>query len=296
MKKNKAQIKTNLFILGTLLVVFVIYSFSLLRPWLPFDERLFFNEEVFPIPTKFDEIQEIINAFVSNYHIASQNTFFSNISTLRSNPLGASLVVIVSFFFKKNAFLYHILQLGIHLVNVFIVWLLFNETVKLLKVNLQSIEKNIIVSLFTLLWALHSASSEAVLLVTNWDTILTYTFCFLFLLYEINNIQKGNFKISLSRTITTASLFCILMFLTEYGYSLPFIVFFITFAYSYKHFGIFTKSLSASFKQSFSYFLGLLFYAFFALSKNDSLFSALSSQLSAPRYYLSRNLVVMHHV
>src|SRR3989338_1769468 len=83
----------SMFLLGTLLIVFFVYLFSLFRPWLPFDERLIYQETLFPIPTSFSEMYEIIRTFVINSHVESMNIFFSNYVTIRSNLFSESLVV-----------------------------------------------------------------------------------------------------------------------------------------------------------------------------------------------------------
>ena len=62
-------LESMIYLFSTIFFVFLIYSFSLPRPWLPFDERSFYKEVLFPIPTRFDELKEIINAFSLNYHI-----------------------------------------------------------------------------------------------------------------------------------------------------------------------------------------------------------------------------------
>jgi hypothetical protein len=116
-----------LYLAGTVFLVFLIYSFSLFRPWLPFDERLIYKEDFFPIPTRFDEISEIVKTFILKAHIISANSLFSNIATLRSNPIASALIVFVSFFFKKQAVLYHTLQFFIHLINLALVFLIFKK-------------------------------------------------------------------------------------------------------------------------------------------------------------------------
>jgi len=255
-----------LYFAGTIFLVFLIYSFSLFRPWLPFDERLIYKEDFFPIPTRFDEISEIIKTFILKSHILSMNSFFSNQATLRSNPITFALIVFVSFFFKTHAVLYHLLQLSIHLINVILVYLIFKKTISIITGKQSGTINNnfilIAVTLFTLLWGLHSASSEAILLVSNWTALLTYTFCFSFLLYELSKIERNIFSISKNQLILTSAFFFILMFLTEYGYSLPFIIFFIIFAYK--------ESFINALKISAPYFIGLFLFALISVFKPAS--------------------------
>ena len=178
---------------AVILIVFLVYSFSLFRPWLPFDERLIYKEDFFPLPDKFDEILEIIKTFILKAHIISANSLFSNIATLRSNPIAAALIIFVSFFFKKQAFLYHTLQLLIHIVNLVLVFLIFKSIIEFIedkKNETNSNFKYLTISFFTLLWGLHSASSEGILLVSNFTTLITYTICFYFIFYEVNRLCR----------------------------------------------------------------------------------------------------------
>ena len=245
-----------------ILTTSLVYFFSLSRPWQPFDERLIYNEELLPVPASFSEIFEVINSFVFNYHILSMNSFFSNCVTLRSNQLASILMVFVSFFFKKSALLYHLLQLFIHLINSALIFLIFKKSAEVFNSKKSlSHSEYLTILILTLIWALHSANTEAVLLVTNWTTLLTYTFCFLFLLYEISNIQKNNF-------ISIAVLFGLLMFFTEYAYSLPLIIFFTVFSFALKDSYPVSKAITLSFKKSLPYFAGLFIYILFSLTSS----------------------------
>ena len=156
------QKKTYILLL-VLSIVLIIYSFSLNREWQYFDERLIFKEELFPIPGNLSELIEVIKTFAFSYHVDSQNAFFSNIITVRgSNTVGAILNIVISFIFNKNALFYHILQVTLHLINTALIWFIFFNFFTLNK--LPSKENQIISSLFTLIWALHPTSIEAILL------------------------------------------------------------------------------------------------------------------------------------
>ena len=286
-------------ILGTVFIVFIIYSFSLNREWQAFDERVFYNELIFPIPTRFDEIPEVIKNFVFGYHIESMNTFFSTHQTIRSNPIAGSLVVLASFFFKKNALLYHLFQLTIHLTNTFLVWLIFYKITKVFPETINRDFKCLLISFFTLLWALHSANTEAILLVTNWGALLTYTICLLFLLFQVSKISKNKFKTSKLGFMLITILFCLTMFITEYGYTMPFILFMIIFAFAYKQYGTFNKAFTISFKSSLPYLLGLLLFILISSFRPESpllnLFTAkeyltISKHVSPLYIFIERNL------
>src|SRR3989338_4537303 len=182
MDKNKNFIDL-FFLVITLGIVFGIYSFSLNREWQFFDERGIYNEAIFPRPQTFSELIEIIKTYAFNYHLDSQNAFFSNIVTVRSNSLGAILHIFFSFLFKKNAFYYHLLEISIHILNTGIVWFSIN---KLFHIQGSKGKTTLLLTtLITLIWPLHPTNIEAVLLGTNWTSLLTYSFCFIFILYTL---------------------------------------------------------------------------------------------------------------
>ena len=272
----------------TLFIVFVVYSFSLPREWQSFDERLFHKETLFPIPYYFDEISEIIKSFVLNYHTESMNIFFSNHMTIRSNPIASMLIVFVSYFFKKSAFLYHLLQLTIHLINTALVWLILKQVTKMINLKFNEPIQYSLISLFSLLWALHSGNTEAVLLVTNWDTIFTYTFCFAFVLFEVIAVSNKKYEVSDLKTVLISALFCLTMFFTEYAYTVPAIIFFISFAFIYKEAGNLKKSFSISMNFAKPYLIGLFLFTFLSLFKSDSpllnLFSTDTSNSTIQNY------------
>lgn len=291
LKQNKESFFS--YLLFTCLFVFFVYCFSLFRPWLPFDEGLFYKEELFPIPTKFSEITEIIQAFVKGHHIESMNSLFSTNITVRSNPITAIIETYMFFFFKKNAIFYHLLQVGIHLLNTVLVWLIFYTIAKLLSKELNKFNF-LIISLLTSIWALHCASTEGVLLVTNWSTLLTYLVCFCFLLYELH-VVKNPYQSKL-QSFLLSILFCLLMFITEYGYTLPFIVFFIILAFTYRESKELKKAFFISFNKSLPYFIGLFLFAVISASNSNSslvnLFSSQEANYKESFFYLfiERNL------
>ena len=268
----------------SLFVVFFIYSFSLFRPWQPFDERAFYDNVLFPIPNRFNEIFEVIKAFVLHSHIISMNYFFSNHATLRSDPVAWSILVFIFYFFKKHAFLYHLFQLSIHLINTLLVWLIFRTC--FVRAGLKPALT--VVSIFTLLWALHSTNSEAVLLVTNWNANLTYTFCFAFILREIRLDFSAKGGPASGRkpasTMIIAVLFFLTTLITEYSYTLPLIIFFI--ALSCK------KTFSSSFKLCIPYLIGLVMFFLYSLLKPGSPLNSLIGTFNhSPLYtFIERNL------
>lgn len=292
MKKNYA------FLAITLFIVAGIYSISINREWLPFDERLFYQETLFPIPKTFDEIFEIIPAFISNSNIESANGFFSNYLTIRSAPIAWTILIFLLFFFKTNPLGYHVFLLTIHLINTALIWFIFLAMSKNFTFSLNNKKEGntnnltyIIISIFTLIWALHSANTEAVLLTTNWNALLSFMLCFAFLLYEISFIDSAHLKVSKIRTILTSILFLFATSLVEQVYTFPLIIFFTYLAFSYKKLLSLKKATSIATKMALPYFIGLfLYFLLFQLKPDSQLFNVFTSNSQSLYTFLERNL------
>ena len=254
------KIKNNngfLYLAGTLLIIFIVYFQSLFRTWQPFDEGFIYNEEFLPIPRTFSEIFQVISSFIPNCHLLSMNSFFSNIVNIRSDPTPWTILIFILYFFKKNAFLYHIFQLSIHLINALLVWLIFRAG-----------GKPALTSIFTLLWALHPINTEAVLLVTNWNANLTYTFFFVFLLYEIKNINNVN---KIINYLIIPVIFLFSMSLTEYSFIFPFVLFLLILSLKLTESIPLKDAVLFSCRKIIPYFIGLSIFAIlFLFSKKDS--------------------------
>ena len=234
------------------------------------------------------------------------NYFFSNYITLRSDPVAWVLIVLILYLFKKIAFLYHSFQLLIHLMNTILAWLILDKSSKII-LN-QSNENTdrlryILISLITLIWALHSANTEAVLLATNWNANLTYTCFFIFILYEISRITKDKVKRSKSKLIVISVLFFASTFLTEYIYTLPMILFILIFSYTFKLNGSIKKSLSNSWNQTLPYTMGLCLFIYCLVFKSNSPLQNLfrSQDLNQMYVFVERNLwlvpqIFMHNL
>ena len=291
-KRENNKKKVISYLLGTVFLVFFIYSFSLFRPWQPFDERLFYNEEFLPIPQSFSEVFEIINSFVLNSHIISTNTFFSNHLLLRSDPVAWSILTFIFFFFKKNALLYHIFQLFIHLTNTILVWLTFYNLTKLKDNKSYSLNNYdySLISILTGLWSLHSINTEAVLLVTNWNPLLIYTSSFGFILYETYKSTNKKLGISFVEIMLIPILFYFAMSLTELGYTLPLVLFLITFSLSLKTNIPIKDSINISLKRTAPYFIGLGLFLISQLIKPDSSITNLYTAQKSIYPFVERNL------
>ncbi len=293
-KKELTDFSVMFYLSAVILIVFLVYSLSLTRGWIPFDESFFYNQEFLPFPLSINEIPEIIRNFVLNAHIISMNSFFSNLVTLRNDPLAWSILVFIFYFFRDNAFLYHCLLLFIHLLNTTLVWFIFLSTSKFLfsssKTSPLSPHFLILIALLTTIWGVHSASSEAVLLTTNWNALLIYSFCFGFILYEILNITKKRFEVSKFEMIFIPLLFFLAMSIVEFGYTLPVILFFMIFAFSLKITDSTKDSLIISLKRTLPYFIGLALFVIYLLIKPGSSFINLFSTQKSIYLFLERNL------
>lgn len=120
---------------------------------------------------------------------------------------------------------------------------------------MQNYSSVFIASLFTLIWALHPANIESVLMGTNWLSLLTYSFCLGLFLHNLLKLLNKEFTNKISDSIGVFLLFVICIFIGEYGYTLPFIIFFTSVAFS--------GSMRNSLTLSVPYFSGLLFYGLF---------------------------------
>lgn len=275
--QGRVSLAPTIFLLSALYIIFLIYFPSLNREWQFFDERLLYNEGLFPIPNSFTELLEVIRTYAFNYHIDSQNAFFSNIITVRSNIVGTILNILVSYLFQTNVFFYHILQISLHLINSTLAWFIFYKVGMGRHTGLPQQGLPLQATLFTCIWALHPTNIEAVLLITNWTSLLTYSFCLGFFLYTLTKTTNNNFKNTASEIFFISFLFLISIMISEYSYTLPFVLFFLVLAFSSAK-G--RNSIINSIKLCFPYFLGLIFFAMYYLLSSlhltfDSFFARL---------------------
>ncbi len=262
----------SIYLIATLLIISFIFIPTASRGWQMFDERdIYYNESLYPIPSSQGELLETIKHFGLNSNFESQNLQFSNIVNIRSNPIGTTLNILLSYLFKKNPFPFHLLSILIHLFNSALVWFIF---CKLFEIN--KLQKNYLLSsIVTLIWALHPVNTEPVLMSTNWNSLFIYLIFFSFFLHALNKISKSTLRNSLTETITLTLLFFLSTMLVEYSYIFPIIIFFTILAFTCRGPGSFQKSLKGSLTLSLPYFYGLLLYALsylvshFVLSKSS---------------------------
>ena len=246
-----------------LLIIFTIYSFSLNRDWQYFDEKIIQDEGIFPITNTISEAIESISLFAFNYHTESNNTFFSNIINIRSNPLGAALYIAALFLFKKNFLYYHLISLALHLINSFFVLIIFIEFLTFLNVSRARVF--IFSSALTLIWALHPANSEAILLGTNWSSLLNYTICFYFIHLILTKTIKKEFEFSLIRTSLITLLFFSSTLVSEYSIVIIPIIYIISCSITYKEKNQVKESLKASYSLCKPFFAGAFVFLLFSI-------------------------------
>ncbi len=243
--------KTLLSLISVFLIVLVLFGPTLNRPWLTYDERVIPNESYCPIPTSFNEIFEIIQNFGLNFSVQSSNILYSSNNITRSCPLSIIFNLLISFFCQKNSFLYHLLSLSLHLINICLVFYILK--------HFLSCNRYLLILLASI-WAIHPVILESVLLGTNFLALFSYMFLFLFLLDFIKNKGENN---SLYRQFTIPILFLIPMLTNEYIVSTPFILFIFSFYETYQNNST-KKALNLSLQHTKPYFFGFFLYlAFF---------------------------------
>ena len=113
----KLKSKKILDLLICLVLTSIIFIPTLVRPWLLYDESFLFNGTYFPTLQNFGQIFEIISELGLNFNIVSSNTIYSSNQVIRTAPFGQIFGILISFFFKKDPFLYHTFNFSLHLIN-----------------------------------------------------------------------------------------------------------------------------------------------------------------------------------
>lgn len=121
--------KENLYLIGTLLIVFIFYAHTLNYPWRDFDENIIYKELILPMPRSLNEFIRYINEFGLMVYFEASNPFYSSVGNLRVNPVGVFLTMLVQMCFQKNPFLYHSLSLFLHMVNSALLFLCLKKVV-----------------------------------------------------------------------------------------------------------------------------------------------------------------------
>ena len=239
-----------------MLFVFLIFFHTLNHPWIFYDEGTIYEETAVPIPGSFNEIFQIISSFGLSNNLSSSNYLYSSNTVTRANIFGAPFLLILGFFLKKNALLYHSLNLFLHLANTTLVYLILRK----IAFEYSFFSRPIIV-LSTLLWAIHPTQAESVLLTTNIGATLSY-FVFFILFYDFLKNKEEN-KTYL-RKIILPICFLIPMLLNEYIIMLPIILFIYSLIENCR-LQIFTNAIKKTWEETLPYLAGLFIYSIYFL-------------------------------
>lgn len=254
---------SNAYLIIPILGVIFLFSNTLNRPWMIYDENILYNESLFPILNSFGEVIEFIKNFGLNFSFQSSNTIYSTNYVTRNLPLAQLLGIMTNFLIGKSAFGYHLLNLVLHLINTSLVFLILkivfssglikdDDSKKLSTGNL------FLITLLTTLWAIHPANVEAVMLSTNFPATISYIFYFALLRDFLLNSKSS----SILRKILIPILFLISMLTAEYLITLPLMIFLIAFTRNYKE-NPFLISIFNSIKTSLPYIIGLAIYVIY---------------------------------
>lgn len=276
-----------MFLFLTLGLIFLFFYPTLFYKVKAYDELIPFKEVLLPSCFSLSEIFELISLLGLHNHFEATNTMYSNIVSLRCNPLGNLLQMLIQCFFKKNPFNYHLYSLVLHLINTVILFQLITRASNIFKSTNSNQSQNfyrlLLISLLTIFWSTHPANIESVLLLTNANIVLSYTFCLLATYLYLSAIPNDFklVKLSLPRSSVIFILYLLGLFTAEFHFLLPFILISYTTAINY----FFNKkSLLSSFKQSLlsamPFVLGVIIFIisflFSHTSKNISIQSNLS--------------------
>ena len=98
----------------------VFFAHTLAFPFRDFDENIIFNELIYPVPQRITELFAFIKNFGFVTYFEASNPFYSSLSNLRCDPINGLIAMIVQTLFQKNATLYHIFSLLLHVSNCII--------------------------------------------------------------------------------------------------------------------------------------------------------------------------------
>lgn len=214
--KNKTSI---LFCLVTLIIVFTFFYQTLFFKVKLFDEVTIFKESYLPVCFSIYEIFELIPLLGLNHYFEATNTLYSNISSIRCDPIGNFIQLLVQLFCRKNPVSYHLYSLILHLINTSLVFLILKRVSFLLSAK----PSGLAISLLTLFWALHPVNIEPVLLITNANVLLSYSFCFLIIFIYLKLLNKDFVvsKINFPQSLLLFFAFLTALFMAEYHFILP---------------------------------------------------------------------------
>lgn len=282
---------SSIFCVGILILVFLFFYQTLFYKVKLFDEVTIFKETYLPVCFSISEIFELISLFGLNQHFEATNTLYSNISSIRSDPLGNLIQLFVQFFCRKSPFSYHLYSLVLHLINTAFVFLILNKLSWCLHEK-KTNTRLLLVSLLTIFWSLHPVNVEPVLLITNANVLLSYSFCFLVIFLYLNSFQDGFQKTNISFLSSTILFFVFLiaLFMAEYHFLLPIILIF--------HYLSVSASLSSSIKVTFPLLLacGIFIFNFLISPTRANVFLQNSPNLILERIFWLSPQIIFHYL
>ena len=297
---------TVIFCTLTIFLVFIFFYRTIFYSVKIFDEITPFKETYLPVTFSLSEMFELISFLGLNQYFEATNTLYSNIVSLRSNPLGNFLQLFIQFLCKKNPVSYHLYSLIFHLINTGLVFFIISK-VSFLSSKNKDASCLFPVSILTLLWAIHPVNIEPVLLLTNGNVIFSYTICLVIILIYLSSIPKDfkPFKLSFLKSLILFLLFVLALFIVEYHFILPFILLSYTTAMS-----LYNNPKSTPFLRSFLMCLrsslitvlpllaGVLVFFFFFLFSDTriNINSQLSFQAICERVFWLSPQILFHYI
>ncbi len=280
MKKN--QLTSILYITVVILAVFIFYFTSIFYDVKAFDEITPFKETLFPVCFSLSEIFDLASLLGLHNYFEASNTLYSSIISLRSNPLGDFFILITQFICRKNPINYHLYSLILHIISTGFLFLILNKISLDFLSNSNNKIRLITISLLTFLWATHPVNIESVLLLTNYNAVLSHTLSiitiYIYLTHSSNTIL---------RSIFLFSIFSLAVFSAEYLFMLPFTLFSYTFAKS--------KDFKYSIKQTLPLFIvSFIFVLSFTFSNSRINFQHQSLTLFLERVFWFSPQILFH--
>ena len=225
-KELTTKLQPSIFCILTLAIVFAFFYKSLFFGVKIYDEVIPFKETFLPTCFSISEISELVSLLGLRQHFEATNSFYSNITSIRCNPIGNLAQMLIQFLFKKDPVKYHLYSLVLHLINTTLIFFIFDKISTSYSANINKVSRLTFTSLLSLLWALHPVNLESVLLLTNANIILSYTFAFITVSIYLNLFQ--NFlidkKIDLISSLLTFFTFSMALYLAEFHFILPLIL------------------------------------------------------------------------
>ena len=252
-------------------VVVAFFAHTLVRPFVDFDENIIFNELIYPVPQSINELFAYIKHFGFVVYFEASNPFYSSLFNMRSDPFNGLLTMIIQTLFQKNASLYHLFSLFLHICNCIILF-------KIIQRFSNSHDK-VVPILLTLCFALHPLNVEAVIFATNWGALLSYLLGFIS--FYIISFKSADLK----NQILAGALLFLGLLNNEQLIMFPFIAL----AYSF-----YWKD---ELKKSRPLFISLaLFMLYFFLSKTHSNFAPQDLTTTLERIFWLAPQIFMHNI